>query len=135
MLKRIATLFTLLATSHFAYGQTSLLPQIERGKVCEQAALQGDLLGLCRAYWEANKCDVVLTEGTKTSCTTIASRFRVLSSGLPLPGVVRVDFPAGAFASATTVTVETTQDPKTTTAFEEFTAFYFELWRLPHRTT
>lgn len=127
------------------HAQTPDGTPASREVACERAGLVGNLLGLCRAYWESNDCDVLQARGNENACRSIAANYAKLSGGqdivqvfLPrvvasvppiggevnLPGFGKVIFPAGAFSATTTVTVQMTQDAAVGATFEEFTTMF-----------
>jgi hypothetical protein len=48
-----------------SFAQTRDRKPPSRENACEEAKLTGNLLGLCRAYWEANDCDVISSPKNK----------------------------------------------------------------------
>ena len=130
-----------VAISTMSFAQTRDRKPPSRENACEEANLTGNLLGLCRAYWEANDCDVISSPKNKTQCETIARNFTRLSGGrdikeifqssataiigaaggeVDLNGVAKVVFPSGAFPSDTRVTVTTSSSPEVANAFNSF---------------
>lgn len=120
---------------------------------CAAAGLSGNLLGLCRAYWEANQCDVLIAPGNKQACNALAANYQRLSGGkdikqifmvdgggvvpsgggeVSLSGVARAVFPAGAFAADTLVSLRTTSDPRIAADFEEFGGIFRPANRLAY---
>lgn len=147
------------ATSALWFAAGTVLAQTPDGTppsrefACERAGLTGSLLGLCRAYWASNDCDVAKLRGNKAACQAIAANFKAQSGGLDitkiflpqvvttvpatggevsLSGYTKVTFPAGAFAGATPVTVRATQDPATAERFDEFAVMFRPANRLSY---
>lgn len=134
-----------VAISTMSFAQTRDRKPPSRENACEEANLTGNLLGLCRAYWEANDCDVISSPKNKTQCEAIARNFTRLSGGrdikvifqasgsavigsaggeVDLNGVAKVLFPSGAFPSDTRVTITTSSSPEVANAFNSFTGVF-----------
>lgn len=141
----------LAATTAFAQTPDGVPPSRERA--CEEAGLTGNLLGLCRAYWGANDCDVLSSPSNKKACDAIARNFSRLSGGLDikdiflssgsgiikpeggeviLDDVAKTIFPGGAFSSDTQVTITTSSTPEVAAAFDEFATIFRPANRLAY---
>lgn len=148
----IAAMCFLLMTPT-AHAQTPDASPPSREQACLKAGLTGNLLGLCRAYWEAHDCDVVRSPKNKHSCDVLAANYFRHSGGqditsiflsgtttvvppaggaVTLPGVAVVVFPAGAFGANTSVNVRSTVDAALAAAFDEFTVMFRPANRLAY---
>ncbi len=149
----ILTTISCSVAATMAFAQTPDGVPPSRENACEEAGLTGNLLGLCRAYWEANDCDVLSSPSNNKSCDAIARNFARLSGGLDikdiflssgsgvikpeggeviLDGVAKAIFPAGAFPSDTQVTVTTSSTAEVAAAFNEFTSIFRPANRLAY---
>lgn len=147
----VACMVVLLMSSSIAFGQTPDSEPPSREAVCEEADLHGRLLGLCRAYWEANDCDVVSSTQNRRSCDAIKENFARLSGGLDidslfqastgqfigpeggellLSGVAKVTFPQDALTSSRLITVQKSNTADVREAFDTFAGVFRPAYRL-----
>ena len=76
----------MIAGLAFAGTPDGLTPSKET--VCEEAGLKGKLLGICRAYAEAQDCDSP-SHSNKKSCEVLARNFERLSGGISIQAALR----------------------------------------------
>ena len=71
-----------------AVGQTPDGDTLAFEMTCEEAGLEGDLLGLCRSFAEAMDCPVVDSFENRQSRNAVVRNFEKLSGGLSIIDVL-----------------------------------------------